>query len=65
MAWQDIATAPKDGTPILGYVPRFAYEPKCEVLAWVAGGWAAHDTCHESPTHWQPLPPPPSEEPTR
>lgn len=75
--WQDISSAPKDGTIFLGFYPRF----------WVAGGrgdwanperlwcvgatrwdgdddlWRWHtldgDAGYE-PTHWRPLPPPPS-----
>jgi hypothetical protein len=64
--WQDISTAPKDGTEIL-----VAIGEKRRVVSWYTGinrinrrfpwlcqsgtdGWRA-----DVPTHWQPLPQPP------
>lgn len=58
--WQPIATAPKDGTEVLGYLP---VAKKARVVLWrrhweqwqmVPGYYAA------KPTHWQPLPKPPA-----
>lgn len=66
--WQDIATAPKDGTPILA-----AYDPTIYgILPVIIVTWRKHEwkeNCEgwfpdslESPhhvTHWKPLPAPP------
>jgi hypothetical protein len=61
-AWQEIATAPKDGTRVL------LYRPGCSTH--IAIGW-----CHGASsrfadaigwfnaTHWQPLPSPPADQP--
>jgi hypothetical protein len=69
--WQDIASAPKDGTPILIFVPGSAQEVK---EAWWAlqyeggpGYWSTptgpagrgYVILPEAPTHWMPLPEPP------
>ena len=67
--WQDISTAPKDGTPILLYDDRV-------VVGWWGAvdpdgeAWKFLDTVCEGdhlnwwvwgygPSHWQPLPKPP------
>lgn len=73
--WRPISTAPKDGTPVLGYCqPRyidggpmsFTY---CAVVWWRGEKfkdsfwqWRLHnnDSAAE-PTHWQPLPAPPKD----
>lgn len=71
MTWLAIESAPKDGTKILGYGPRGA-----EVWRWNrqpyhqrpnpywerSGGSVTADRANQ-PTHWCPLPPPPSAEP--
>lgn len=67
-AWQDIATAPKDGTRVLVIANRFN-DPKSgtfqEVAVWDSeeGYWGrgTDDDLEEihPPHHWQPLPPPP------
>lgn len=88
--WQPIETAPKDGTPILGYGPMPGINAedhgwhqvretnwKCYPVGspgyakWQKGegplgiGWDWYESVHNwshswQPTHWMPLPPPPS-----
>lgn len=76
MDWQPIETAPKDGVPILawGYMhddggPWFADRrsfmgemPNWHVLFYKDGtGWVGWlDGSVDGPTHWMPLPPPPT-----
>lgn len=73
--WQDIATAPKDGTPVLlwglwaGEVSGPLKSPKVEVGYYGKGGdYPGFDWCATggdyygvwgNPTHWMPLPTPP------
>lgn len=63
--WQDIASAPKDGTDVLGYGPHdekghyievvhYWTEQKHWPIKWMHG--------HHAPTHWRPLPAPPDGE---
>jgi hypothetical protein len=72
--WQKIETAPKDGTPILlwwrycGDVPTVGrWFCDNDITEGLSEGWAGEDdSCipinqHDC-THWQPLPPPPSEQ---
>lgn len=69
--WRPIATAPRDGTRVLvGYKSHCVYRV---TLAWYVtdtgysgsdSGWYC-DVGFVPPTHWQPLPPPPSEETER
>ena len=73
--WQDISTAPKDGTPIIGlrigkYLDGSLY-PDGEVMMWERGpvsGWAYMGFLVRMiddewlPTHWMPLPPPPKQD---
>lgn len=63
--WQDISTAPKDGTRILAVV-RFdnglSTDDAVDIAYWVdfnGGGWVRHLV--GEPTHWMPLPSPPTE----
>jgi hypothetical protein len=67
MMWQDIATAPRDGTGFLAYWLRkhtdgTRYEAICPfAVAYYHGDillpdWLFHD---DLPTHWMPLPTPP------
>lgn len=62
--WMPIETAPKCGTYILVWngesmtVCRWAFG--CWTLAQT-GSWSADDECY-GPTHWMPLPKPPTEE---
>ena len=68
MDWQPIETAPKDGTPFLAFAQT---TPSGNVRApskhitvayhtrWA--GWVSIDGHYGvRPTHWMPLPPPPS-----
>lgn len=66
--WQDIETAPRDGTHIT--VGTFPCAPGCITITtahWFDGEWALSvnalgeysDCGVKSPTHWQPLPEPP------
>lgn len=63
--WQDISTAPKDGTPILITRPTsYPAEEAYHVVRWeeVDGFWFCHDGKSDTwlrgpdPTHWMPLP---------
>lgn len=59
--WRDIATAPKDGTKIWCFTPG-GYQV---VLTWYADAWRNGQDWNRAtwePTHWQPLPSPPSNE---
>ena len=61
--WQDISTAPKDGTDIL---LGFAGDDRPAVIAGWFGesGWEKYDCLNlvkGRPTHWMPLPPAPQE----
>jgi hypothetical protein len=64
--WQDIATAPKDGTEVMVVTPNYEnaipakwFEKWTDGGAWVTPGYSqAHSV---QPTHWQPLPPPPGD----
>ena len=72
--WQDISTAPKDGTDVLLYFPLEGLSsdwPKRIIAHWRAidgerGHWVWQARAFRSyseeyqPTHWQPLPAPPS-----
>lgn len=62
--WLPIETAPKDGTLVLGYFPGACV---LKVYCKSSGIWHQWHEDYEvsvypPPTHWQPLPPPPTEE---
>lgn len=70
--WQPIETAPRDGTYILlgwsvnptkdGEFPKMSVGKSIDRDSgwWLTAGWAS-STVQMAPTHWMPLPPPPSE----
>lgn len=66
MEWQDISTAPKDGTHILAFASDEYRQPYYSVAQWAperpefgsVAGWFWSFAIR--PTHWMPLPPPPT-----
>ncbi len=61
-AWSRIASAPRDGSPVLGYV-RFARGGHVVEMRWdrATGEWVtAPPRRVVLPTHWMPLPKPPA-----
>lgn len=65
--WQPIETAPKDGTEVLvtkpGYTMAVAGFDYGEWRDAGDMGWGGY--CDVEPTHWMPLPNPPSEHPAQ
>lgn len=59
--WQPIETAPKDGAWILAYWPTMPISTYPRVVFW-DDGWicADRDMGEYYPTHWMPLPAPPT-----
>jgi hypothetical protein len=66
--WQDISTAPKDGTEVLIYQAgqHFGYDYAIGKFSarWDGdqeGGWCNRNSAsrYNTPTHWMPLPSPP------
>ena len=66
--WQDISTAPKDGTPILMFKrPRIYSRPYVwgyvRICRWSGNYWFVAQSgsidAEENFTHWMPLPEPP------
>ena len=56
--WQDMASAPTDGTAILA-----VEDGQYHVVWWQAGAWVRAGDDYNlwvDPTHWQPLPPYPT-----
>lgn len=66
-AWQPIDSAPKDGTPVIGFMPTY-YQGKGgqAVIVWMnytdRPGWYSDVSSIHEPSHWMPLPPPPGSE---
>lgn len=68
--WMPIESAPKDGTEYLGYDAK---RNKFDVCVFIDSPYVGHTAAQsdgeygagpdefETPTHWQPLPPPPTE----
>jgi hypothetical protein len=67
--WQDISTARRDGTKVLGWgmlhAPSWATveEPTIQITRWdeETGSWYAPAMGSWAPTKWMPLPAPPKE----
>lgn len=72
--WRGIGSAPKDGTRVLIYEAHtrashgYRYSREMTVAQWhqpantaVAGYWCATPAYPAEPTHWMPLPAPPTE----
>jgi Protein of unknown function (DUF551) len=57
--WQDIATAPKDGT-ILAFVTETDGDSYCETADWNNGKWTAGGY-KSTISHWMPLPEAPAQ----
>jgi hypothetical protein len=58
--WQEIETAPRDGTHILGYVLDGTEHHIYEVIHDHHGSWyESGEEYRFRPTHWMPLPEPP------
>lgn len=65
-AWQDIATAPKDGSWFLSFTPQEdigEHWNTQEVARWHNGEFRSSDGVELAPTRWQPLPSPPPASP--
>ena len=76
MDWQPIETAPRDGTPILIFDPTKSSHDQIDGLrfddaryaigywrVWKENGewmWGNRNSAYNSPTHWMPLPDPPT-----
>ncbi len=62
--WQPIGSAPKDGTQFFAWMPTY-YQGKggFALCLWLEGEWYDNKAWVIKPTHWQPLPLPPGEEP--
>jgi uncharacterized protein DUF551 len=65
--WQPISTAPKDGTRVLVCKPIKTGSPKkygIYISRWNGLYWAAVNPAiyQNGPTHWMPLPLPPTQE---
>lgn len=57
--WQDISTAPK-GEDVLVYRPKM--RPRDQIAVRRPADWCGPKCCPEAePTHWMPLPAPPTE----
>ena len=69
MNWQPIETAPKDGGVLLGtWFSTWNQQSAIhiETVCFSFGKWIYAydgDSCPQPPTHWMPIPPPPTQEP--
>lgn len=55
-SWMPIATAPKDGTHVIGLTQWGALEIWWHVDTYDGEWWMDHGDSEPSPTHWVPLP---------
>lgn len=63
--WQDISSAPKDGTRIDVWVPGIIERSPNTFWNKREGVWESHTGLYftdPAPTHWMPLPSPPTQE---
>lgn len=62
MKWEPIETAPRDGTYVLGYGPHDGRGHYIDAIHFWQSRWTI-EWMHGygTPTHWMPLPAPPSE----
>lgn len=64
VGWRDIKSAPKDGTHIIAaWNDSWPEHPHAEAMYFADGGWFYSydgDSHTRNPTHWMPLPAPPS-----
>lgn len=65
--WRPIEEAPH-ATDVLLFVPATSHTPAKQEVGWASGGQrypngVSNRWWHGSATHWQPLPPPPAQEP--
>ena len=61
--WKTIESAPKDGTPVLAYQAGRYFKCWMECDQYEGGYfWQDEEDSEPSPTHWRPLPTPPSSE---
>lgn len=65
MKWMPIETAPKDGTPVLIFDNPIVVAAYFDTAPKDSGGqtWRMQGMCEWfDPSHWMPLPPPPTDE---
>lgn len=65
--WQPIESAPKDGVEVLAYFEDGGcYVAACRDGVWIEGNYLNPKDAPElfTPTHWMPLPDPPTTHPT-
>lgn len=62
MEWQPIETAPRDGTPFLGYWAGGKHDCSFRAIKWHKENWweTNEDYRTSEPSHWMPLPEPPA-----
>jgi hypothetical protein len=59
--WQPIETAPRDGTPVIGYWWH-SDGGSFGVVVWDGDNWRENSDTVDAPTHWMPLPQRPNNE---
>ena len=60
-SWRPIASAPRTGRMVWVYMPGVDYD-ESQFIAWFAeGDWLTRGNLVVAPTHWMPIPEPPSE----